>query len=312
MIRDGKRYNVDIDKDGNPLRIDPATGEVTQGFYTPVFPGDKITTPAQQEASKKYIESLKRAAGRRTANRDLGKKYFFIDGKQRFSDLKPQTATRLIYLQTYIDFTTQNGNRLKLTTKTDMCRSDLPKVLGLSYDAVAAFWAEVSPKYLTEDEDGLLFSSSDVFVRGAIDLGESYYRAYCNGVKKLYKDTPKSRHKHLGHIFQLLPYVNVEYNMLCYNPTENDLDEIELLTLNEFSDLVNKYDNGNLHKLLKIYNNLRFTVTDKNGDKHTERFISIVNNGIDRGKAKIFINPRILYSGCNYERVQVLGAFCKD
>lgn len=311
MIRDNKRYDVDFDKDGNPLLVNPATGEVTQGFYTPVFPGDKITTPAQQEANKKYIESLKRAAGRRTASRDLGKKYFFVDGNQRFSDLKPQSATRLIYLQAFTDFTSQDGNGLKLTAETDMRRSDLPKVLGLSYDSVAAFWAEVSPKYMTEDADGLLFSNADTFVRGVINLGESYYRCYCNSIKKLYKQTDISKHKNLGYIFQLLPYVNVEYNVLCKNPTEDDLDEIEFLTLNEFSDLVIS-DRSNLHRLLKIYNDLRFTVTDKNSGKHMERFVSIVNDGLDRGNAKIFINPRIVYSGSDYERVQMLGAFCKD
>ncbi len=29
MIRDGKRYDVDFDKDGNPLLVNPATGETT-------------------------------------------------------------------------------------------------------------------------------------------------------------------------------------------------------------------------------------------------------------------------------------------
>ena len=71
MLRDGKQYNINYDLDGNPLLVDPATGEVTQGFLTTVFPGDKITTPAQQEANRNYIDSIKRAVGRRTASRDL-------------------------------------------------------------------------------------------------------------------------------------------------------------------------------------------------------------------------------------------------
>lgn len=310
MIRDGKRYNVDIDKDGNPLRIDPATGEVTQGFYTPVFPGDKITTPAQQEANKKYIESLKRAAGRRTASRDLGKKYFFVDRQEHFQDIKPQTAARLIYLQTFCDFDDGKGNRLKLDSKRDMRRCDLQKVLGLSYDAANAFWREVNGRYLTEDENGLIYSNNDTFIRGKIKPGTSYIRAYCNGVRKLYQDTPKSKHKHLGYVFELLPFINVEFNVLCYNQEQTDIDQIEFMTLAEFCDLIN-FNVSNLHRLLDVYRDLKFTVADKNGGTHRERFLSVVSDGLNQNRAKVFINPRVLYSGSNYKDVQLLGLFSK-
>lgn len=305
-----EKWKLEFDEHGNPYKINPSTGEVRLGAERPIFEGDKIVTPEQQEANKKYIDSLKRAAGRRTASRDLGK-YFFISGGQRFSDLKPQTAARLIYLQTFCDFAEDKGNRLKLNTKQDMCRSDLQKVLGLSYDATNAFWKEVNPNYLTEDDSGLIFSNPDVFIRGKIKPGNSYYRAYCTGVRKLYRDTPKSKHKHLGYIFSILPFVNTEFNVLCYNPDEKDIDGIEFMTLADFCDLIG-FDRSNLHRLLAIYRELRFTATDRNGGKHTERFVSIVYDGIDRAEARIYVNPRILYSGSDYKQVQVLGSFCKE
>ena len=310
MLRDGKQYNINYDLDGNPLLVDPATGEVTQGFLTPVFPGDKITTPAQQEANRNYIDSIKRAVGRRTASRDLGK-YFFIAGGQRFSDVKPQTAARLVYLQTYCDFAEEKGNRLKLSTKRDMRRSDLHKVLGLSYDATNSFWKEVCGKYLLEDENGLIFSHKDVFVRGKIEPGCKYYRAYVRGVRKLYEETPKSKHKHLGYVFSLFPFINTEFNVLCFNPDEKDIDRIEFMTLSDFCDLIG-FEKSNLHRLLAIYRGLRFTAKNNSDIAQTERFVSVVYDGIDQTKARIFINPRIVYSGSAHEQVQILGAFCKE
>lgn len=310
IIRDGRRFDIEFDLEGNPLLVHRATGEVLQGHYTEVFPGDIILTPDQQRARRQYAEAQRRKAGRRTASKDLGK-YFFIAGGQRFSDLKPQTAARLIYLQTFCDFAEEKGNRLKLNTKQDMYRSDLQKVLGLSYDAARAFWNEVCPNYLTEDDDGLIFSNLDIFVRGKIEPGSSYYRAYCRGIRKLYEDTPKNKHKSLGYVFSLLPFINTEFNVLCYNPGENDIDNIEFMTLADFCDLID-FDKSNLHRLLSVYRDLRFTVNDKSGGKHTERFVSIVHDGIDRTEARIFVNPRILYSGSDYKQVQVLGAFCKE
>ena len=50
MIRDGKRYKLDYNIEGNPLLINPATGEALQGAYRPMFPGDKLVTPAQQDS----------------------------------------------------------------------------------------------------------------------------------------------------------------------------------------------------------------------------------------------------------------------
>lgn len=309
MLRDGKQYDVNYDLDGNPLLVDSVTGEVTQGFLTPVFPGDRITTPAQQEANRNYIDSLKRAAGRRTASRDLGK-YFFIAGGQRFADVKPQTAARLVYLQTYCDFTEEKGNRLKLSTKQDMRRSDLRSALGLSYDSTNSFWKEVSPKYITEDDNGLLFSNVDIFIRGRIEPGSKYYRAYVRGVRKLYEETPKSKHRHIGYLFQMLPFVNIEYNAICWNPETQDVDEIEFMTLDEFCDLID-YDKSRRDRLLSIYKQLTFEIKDKNGTRR-ERFLSITGDGLDRGKHKLYVNPRVLYSGSDYQQVAILGRFSED
>lgn len=310
MIRDGKRYNLDFDPNGNPLLIDPATGEVTQGFYYPIFDGDQVITQAQQKARREYVESLKRAAGRRTAAKELGP-HFFILGNQRFDDLRPQTAARLVYLETYGAYSDDSGNRLKLSSKTNMKRDDLKKVLRLGRDAVNDFWNEVNPRYLIEDENGLILNS-EFFIKGQLPSGrsETYYRAYIRGVRKLYEGTPKSRHKHLGYFFELLPYINVEFNTLCFNPLEADADKIEHMTVDEFCEMIG-YNANRRDRLLGIYKELKFEVT-VNGEPRMERFVSITGDGLTKGDSKIYINPHVLYSGSDYKQVAILGSFHKD
>lgn len=309
IIRDGTRYDAEYDPEGNPLLVNRATGEVLQGHYTEVFPGDIILTPDQQRARKRYMEELMRKAGRRTASRDLGK-YFFVAGGQRFADIKPQSATRLVYLQTYSDYSNEQGNRLMLNSKTNMKYEDLKKVLRLQRDAVKEFWDDVSPKYLMEDDDGLLINS-DYFIRGSIrkQQNESFYRAFCRGIRKLYEATDKRKHGQLGYLFQLLPFVNVEFNVLCRNPSETDVDRIEYLTLDEFCELIG-YDKSRRDRLLTIYKGLTFEVKDADGT-HQERFVSITGDGLSRGEYRLYVNPRVLYSGSDYKQVLILGGLSK-
>lgn len=79
------------------------------------------------------------------------------------------------------------------------------------------------------------------------------------------------------------------------------------MTLDEFCDEIG-FAKDHRHRLLQIYNRIQFDVDD-----HKERFYSIISNGIvkDNGKAHMFINPRIIYSGSQLDTVALLGKFCK-
>ena len=104
----------------------------------------------------------------------------------------------------------------------------------------------------------------------------------------------------------MLPFINLEYNVLCKNPIEKDLDKIELLSLAEFCNIIS-YNISQLNRLLNIYKNIKFNVNGKQ-----ENFCAFTYDGLDRRKSRIFVNPHILYNGTNYSQVKVLGAFCKE
>ena len=102
----------------------------------------------------------------------------------------------------------------------------------------------------------------------------------------------------------MLPFVNTEYNILCYNPTEKDLNYVLPLSVNDFCAAIG-YNVENRARLLQTYAEITFLV---NG--HLEQLCSFVTNGADIGTSKIFINPHILYFGKCPKQVELLGKFC--
>lgn len=297
------------DESGVFYKVNKRTGEIIDsGTMKPIFNGDRVITAEQQAAWDAY----KIKETERTKHRDLSKKngsHFFVPRMQNFPDLKPQTVARLIYLLTFGSYT-EKRNQLMQTQKTAMRREALPKVLGLSKDSIDDFLEEVCPSYLMVDDDGFLFASEKAYRRGKLKEGSSHHRFYDTWVRSLYVRTPKTKHRHLGYLFEMLPFVSIEFNTLCNNPTEKDIDSVEYLRLGEFCDMIN-FDKSHLNRLLGIYKQLRFEVQDKSG-VHTERFVSIVYDGLDRTNAKVFVNPRILYSGSHPEQVEILAGFSKD
>lgn len=260
-------------------------------------------TPESQALYKlKKEENIKRQL--RRCNTELGN-FYFMPTTEQFDNVSSETAIRLIYLNTY---TKHNSNLLMLTERTPLKKSDLPRILGVSKSTAFRFWKEVSPRFLTENENGLLLTNTSVFKRGKIKTNSEhtyYQKIYVKGVRKLYQAASNSSHKQLGYLFKLLPFINIEYNLLCFNPLETNIEKIELLSMADFCSLIN-YDITHLDRLLWVYRNTFFEVGE-----NKESFCAITYDGINRKNAKIFINPHILYSGTDYKRVEVLGAFCK-
>lgn len=296
-------------ENGKAYAVCNDTGEIVEAINIMVPIGSRIFTPEQQEIYEKAkaIEAQKNL--RRAMMNELGYFYFVLCENQ-FESLSPETVTRLILLCTYQNY----DGCLMMTQRTAMKVKDLQNVLKLSKSTVNRFWNEVNPMFLIEDEQtkSIRLNTNSIF-RGQItenQKGNTYQKFYINAIRQLYENTSKNNHKHLGHVFKLLPFVNLEYNVICFNPDETTLDKVIPMTLKEFCECIN-YDVLNVSRLLAVYKKLRFEVTTQNGT-HYERFCAFVNDGIDKLNSRIFVNPRILYMGNDYRRIEVLGAFCDD
>ena len=296
-------YDYVADTEGFRYAVSELTGEVVPSVTLEVPAGTTMQTPDEQQRRREQEEKRKILDARKNVSDSLGGFYFVLSGEQ-FKEISPASVARLIYLNTYARY---EDNQLMLTERTSMKSADLIDVLSLSKAQTYRFRDEVQGRYLYENDSGLYFTDWNVFKRGKLRVqnsGSWYQKIYVENVRKLYHATDGKNHKHLGYLFQMLPFVNVEFNMLCHNPTETDLDAVEPMTLLQFCEAIG-YDFKNVKRLLWIYKELTFDVHGRQ-----ERFCSIIGNGLDLGASIIYVNPNIIYSGTNFDRVQVLGKFC--
>ena len=265
------------------------------GLY-PVFvePGSKVVSPAQQERNKRYAEMkrqeeykdmLRHIKEKEMENWQKGKRGFcFVQSECQYHDLSPATAARLVYLATYLSY---NG-RLLFPNRKPVKKKDLPELMDLSPALISkSFWPEVKGKYLFIDKGKCLYMVDDFFHKGAFKTDRLYQLLYNDSVRKLYHLTPPTKHKYLGHLFQMLPYINRETNILCRDIYEPDIQQCKPLSLSEFCREID-FDVSHRNSLPKIYNGITFDIEGKR-----ERFCSFVTNGVSLDSAIIYVNPHI-------------------
>lgn len=295
-------YNYFRDGNGNEYAVSNRTGEVTNAVTLTVPVGSIVRTPEQQRAYKEYQEKQeKKKFYRRKIMDELGY-FYFVLCENKLGRLSAATAARLIYLCCFLDY---EGN-FELSQRRRMQKSDLQSVLKLSTGATFKFWKEVNPLYVVEDEKGLSLVTNADIVRGEIkDKNSSYKRFYIKAIKKLYEQTPATKHKHLGYVYSVLPFISREFNIICWNPMEDNLNDVQPMAIEDFCKIIG-YDEHDAKKLIEIYKKITFDVKGE-----PEYFLSFVTNEADFKNAQLFVNPKILYSGKNYNDVHILGAFTK-
>lgn len=307
-----KGYEVIVDDSGKLAYVDAETGELVSAMqvYLPV--GSIAYTPQSQRAYQRRKEATQakedkefRKKYTRKLNEELGH-YYFAESRDFRSELSPQSVTRLMFLATFLRY---NSNILYATERKILKKSQLSELLHLSEKTFYRFWTEVSGKYVIENPDGTL-SMGDIFFRGNMSkkfengkLSASYQKIYISALRELYDRTPISKHRYLGYVFSILPFINWEYNILSHNPEENDLDKLKTMTLDDLCEALH-YSKSQRSRLLDAYKQLLFECEGKQ-----QHFLSFVTDDPRTGDFRIFVNPHVLYRGSDWKRVEILGAF---
>lgn len=283
---------------GRSIKVDLRTGEVEEYQNMDVPLGATITTEKQREAQRKYFDEQQRRAAQIEAIRKLGK-FCFVSSSYPIDGISPASVARLIFLGTYIP---KGGGILMKTKYKPLFESDLPNLMHLSRQTVSAFLKEAN-KYITVKENGTLLLDDEIFIHGTIKekRTKDFQRIYIENVRKLYQSVRIHEHRYLGYIFKTLPYLNTEYNALCWNPEETDPKRIAWITTKEFCDLCG-YSQDQASRLKKAYSKIKLDV-----DGVQQYFCTFLVNGPDDTEAKIVVNPNVVYRGSHYDRVMILG-----
>lgn len=290
-----------IDEKNSNLACDEDTGEVIEATTVIVPIGSKIQTPEQQKAAREWREQQEKRLIRRKLQDELGY-FYFVMRQHRFGKISAESAARLIYLCTYLNY----KNEFMLTERDKMKKIDLKNVLNLSVSTTFKFWKEVENVYIIDQgENSLKLCCSDIVRGKLVDKTNLYQKIYIESIRNIYRATPSTKHRYLGYIFKLLPYVNTEYNIICNNPEETNLKKVDPFTATEICRLLG-YDEENVSRLIKIYKKLTF-----NYEGEEEYFLSLVYNQSGYKSLRAFVNPHIMYSGSDYKRVEVIGEISK-
>lgn len=196
--------------------VDKVSGEIVGEM--PV--GSKVITPKQMEARRQYSSRQNNYETRKCKNSELGY-FYFIYHEHELGNISAETVGRLIYLLTYVDY----NNNFMIRKNCHMKKSDLQEVLHVSRATANRFWNEIKDVYIKESDKGLMLICDDI-IRGKInDKQKLFQKFYIRYIRDLYSATKSTNHRYLGYIYQIMPYINFEYNVLCKNPLETNIED---------------------------------------------------------------------------------------
>ena len=211
--------------------------------------------------------------------------------------IQPDELTKLIYISTYMGY----NNRLMVSEDESMTKKQMREILRVSEDTFHKFYISLTNAgILSEDIDKCLYLNTSIFKRGAIkdvkDIDCNRTRLYIKSIRSLYTQAKISEHKLLSYLFQAIPFVNVNYNILCFNPLENDLQKVKPMIMKDFCVIIG-YSQDNDRRLKTKLKGLRLQQLP---------VFSFVDNA---DGLFCYINPNVYYAGNKWEEVKVLGRF---
>ncbi len=220
--------------------------------------------------------------------------HFIFMAVNRKYDISPETLARLVYLSTFLKY---NHNGVLAYKRKPIKQKDLPAILGVSTDTVKKFLSE-SQEYLTVLDDKTIQLNNRCFIRGSLSkANNTYIKIYIHAMRKLYEQTKTTHHRYLGYIFKVLPYINIKYNILCWNPGETDLEEIDPITHTQFCKLIG-YSETHSSILQKAYSKISFKCESDDESISVESdFCKFISNRstLHTNGSRIYVNPFVMY-----------------
>ena len=279
------------------MKIDRETGEVISSTVRPEEQDKGWAKHCGNETSKNATSYFSQKQ-----SSELGNFVWLLYNVGSAIDigLKPADLARVIYLSTFMNYDnylTYDDGKMKIKY------SEVGNVLNVGRDTTLRFLDSTTKSGILIKDTGTPYVklSSDVFIKGRLKnimVNKDAMRLYIKGVREVYGKAKLRDHKILSYVFQAIPYVNIDYNIVCSNPHERMLENIEPLTLVDYCSLIG-YEASHASRLRSALRNITI---DNEG---VFGFVDTVGNDT------IVINPRVFYAGRQHERVMECGKFFK-
>lgn len=283
--------------------------------FTDILTGEVLTgkqianevLQGQQEAHKRQLNGFKKVKKRNELQETLLQEFgnfIFTHYKELIELLKDESgkfdtafAFRFLYLSTFMDF----DNKLRFGTKfrnkhTDyMAIRDLTEVMGLSKNQITKFKNQLlEMDLLSINQDETLNINKRFCKKGNLSQGfkRDSIRCFEESIQELYINSTAKEHKRLGILIQLLPYLNFNHNVLCFNPEELEAGKLKELKIQDIAVIIG-YEVKNSRRLQKELFNISV-----GGQYVIGKFTYV------RCPEAFIINPAVYYKGNNLENLR--------
>ena len=283
---------------------DITTGEVIKGEEL-INRLEKIKTNKQKEKEEEIKEKKKCET---YLVKNYGSFYFLIWGRfcgidknfnsnKTFEDYNPSLMVRFLRLCCCMDYDSGILVYKKGNKKVPMERKQVFKALDVSekeFNRTIKYLKEEN--LLTVDNDTYMINTIYT-VKGALQLSIKkkieigLIRTFEYGFKYVYDHMKTRERPSLFHLIKLLPYVNINYNIICHNPLETEYYKIEPMTPMEIRKMICK-DNTQSKKVLESFLDINL---------EGKGLLAYIRT---KGEEKIILNPSLLYGGTREEDVK--------
>ena len=292
------------------------TGEIVANSFVKNDGSEEFKTNVTKKLTYGQINYLNKSDELKSMNAELGGfiNMCYVSNKLLFNELNIDRAniSRLIYLATYIDYNNRQENVLIKYTKhrtiETMTKNDIKDILKLSDRAFANFMKDMKNNNLIYEVFNKIYISREYFSKGKCNFKSGEYtRIYIYPTRSLYMSCTSRQHKQLSYIYQLIPFMNKELNIICKNPNETDISKLEKLTLKDICELLGLSTEQSVMRrlrddLLKFYIKI-------NGKKYFFLSYARVLNGYGL-KDYFIINPNVCWSGNNMDNLKDTLSLC--
>ena len=225
----------------------------------------------------------------------------YVKNELLFNDINidESNISRLIYLATYIDYNNREENVLVRYNKNNkieyLTKRDVKRMMGLSDPTFRGFYKCLIDNNLLFEANDKLYITNKYFGKGESSFdNKSYTRVFVNTTRRVYEGCTSRQHKKLGYVFQLIPYLNYETNIICSNPNECDRNKLNRLGLRDICELLNI--DTDPKSMPRIEHDLYDIEIKIDGDKYF-LFSRVIVKGKCGHNDYFVINPAVVWCG---------------
>jgi hypothetical protein len=208
-----------------------------------------------------------------------------------FPTLNQSDLARVMFIGTYTGW---GDGQLKYDNGIPLKRRTLEQLTRMSHGGFSELFNRLlEAEIIAEDESaGNLFMNPTLFYRGEMkqnkyDISDkSYVRLFRKTARELYHAYNGRTIKQLAALYAVLPFVNFNYNVICYNPTEPNLELVKPMTVTKLAALLGYKRTENLVKVIEKIQHEGKPVFGYYGTTYKTM-----------GKRGVIISPNLVFAG---------------